>query len=40
LPAAARAGPPRALAAARREAGMSEGEFFVLRVGETRLLSN
>ncbi len=28
--------PPRELAAARREAGMDEAEFFVLRVGETR----
>jgi L-ascorbate metabolism protein UlaG (beta-lactamase superfamily) len=32
--------PPRELAAARREAGLSEGEFFVLRVGETRLIKN
>jgi len=28
--------PPRELAAARREAGLSEAEFFVLRIGETR----
>jgi N-acyl-phosphatidylethanolamine-hydrolysing phospholipase D len=32
--------PPQALAAARKEAGMEEKEFFVLRVGETRLLRN
>jgi N-acyl-phosphatidylethanolamine-hydrolysing phospholipase D len=32
--------PPRALAAAREAAGMTESEFFVLRVGETRLLRN
>ena len=32
--------PPRELAAARREVGMNENEFFVMRVGETRLLSN
>lgn len=30
--------PPRALAAARREAGIAVSEFFVLRVGETRRL--
>jgi hypothetical protein len=27
--------PPRALAAARRKAGLSAAEFFVLRIGET-----
>jgi N-acyl-phosphatidylethanolamine-hydrolysing phospholipase D len=32
--------PPRALAAARRDAGMDESEFFVLRVGETRRLAH
>ena len=31
--------PPRALAAARREAGIAASEFFVLRVGETRRLA-
>jgi L-ascorbate metabolism protein UlaG (beta-lactamase superfamily) len=30
---------PQALAAARREAGMADAEFFVLRVGETRRLT-
>jgi N-acyl-phosphatidylethanolamine-hydrolysing phospholipase D len=28
--------PPRALAAARRKAGVAESGFFVRRVGETR----
>lgn len=32
--------PPRALAAARREAGTGEAEFFVLRVGETRRIGS
>jgi N-acyl-phosphatidylethanolamine-hydrolysing phospholipase D len=32
--------PPRELALARSEAGVNESEFFVLRVGETRLLSD
>lgn len=32
--------PPRELAAARREAGIDAEEFVVLRVGETRLISN
>ncbi len=32
--------PPRDLALARNEAGVDEAEFFVLRVGETRLLSD
>lgn len=31
--------PPRALAAARQEAGIDAAEFFVLRVGETRKLA-
>ena len=30
--------PPRRLIDARREAGLSEAEFFVMAVGETRLL--
>jgi len=32
--------PPRALAAARREAGVAASDFFVLRVGETRHLAS
>jgi N-acyl-phosphatidylethanolamine-hydrolysing phospholipase D len=31
---------PRALVAARREAGMDESEFFMLRVGETRRIAH
>ena len=32
--------PPRALASARQAAGMAESEFFVLRVGETRRITD